>query len=110
MTRLFYRIFGVILGLFGLLIFNDPIIDDSINSFTFDLTRIRWPFGTFLILFGVFTFLAGSRKKSQKYQTCYYICPICEDTIRLKSDKDSNHQCRTCGVALVELKGFYSRK
>jgi hypothetical protein len=113
MRRITYILLGVLMGLFGLGIFINPIIYHTGLRFNFDFTEIKWPFGGGLILLGLFFIWTSFRKKTieaekkAKDDKKVLMCPKCIKPFYKKDCQDLI--CPECQGPLEELSGFYER-
>ena len=113
MKRLTYIVLGSLLGLFGLGILINPIFNHTGLQYNFDFTEIRYPFGTGLIILGVFFILSSLGKKTIEAEKKanddqkVLMCAKCIKPFYKKDCRDS--LCPDCHGPLEELSGFYER-
>jgi hypothetical protein len=107
MNKVLNFIMGCVFFILGLGVLVNPIFYSSTYRTNIDLSNVKWLFSVISCAFGVvFMRLAFSRKLGQ---SCYWICPKCEEVYLLKKNKESM-DCEHCGHRLEILEGFYDRK
>jgi len=101
------------MGLFGLGIIINPIINHAGLRYDFDFTEIKWPFGGGLIIIGAFFIWSSFREntikaeKKSRDDKRVLMCPKC---IKPFYKKDCEGLiCPECQGQLEELSGFYER-
>ena len=113
MKKLAYICLGVLMGLFGLGILINPIINHTGLRYNFDFTEIKWPFGIGIILLGIFFIWSPFMKKAilaerkAKNDKKVLMCPKCIKPFYRKDCQDLT--CPECQCQLEELSGFYER-
>jgi len=108
MNKVFFILLGIVCSFFGVLILIKPTYYDSQLGFYFDFTRIRWPFGIFIVVVGILITVVALKRKASDFEEEFFICPKCEKSYR-KSEVPGM-QCPDCKVELEKLKGYYDSK
>ena len=106
MTKFYYYAGSIATIVIGFIILLDPVIDDPVFEYTFDLTEIRWPFGLFFFCSGLLLLYRSIKSKYDENDD-YRKCPECMKTYH--KDTVEDNICPECGAQVEELRGFYDR-
>lgn len=99
----------VTLVLYGVLIILEP--DQYWHGYGVwtDFTRVKWVIGPFLIVMGIYYFLAGKKIKKKEIklgkERKNLICPKCKRTYPIEK-KNPIEQCPKCNLNLLTLDEF----
>ena len=98
---------GIVLIGTGIAFFTVPVFYDHFYRVTFDLTEIRWYLSPFSIIVGCYSIFLAYSKQRAGFTTEYWICPKCQDTIKLTND--GKIKCQKCNIELEKLEGFFKQ-
>ncbi len=107
MNKILSILLGVVLFSFGIGVIIHPQVYDAKHDYHLDFSEIKWPFGIFLSIIGLFSIIYPLAKGAKYDADKYSMCPACMKPF--SNENISNSRCPECGNDVEDLEGFYDR-